>query len=373
MKLRTLWIGAALAGAPLAVSGQANGNTTYEVYVAAESADLLHRLRLGPEGFEVVNTSIVGELPSETEGPHGLRVSPDGRFLYMTTAHGLPDGKFWKLHAGPDTVVGDPFKLGRFPATLDVTPDGLYAFVANFNLHGAHVPSSISTVFTEDGMEVAQTETCVMPHGARLNPDGSALYSACMMDDQIIELDTYTYQVARRFGVSLADPGPIESHHSAMGEMHHQGGEMAPTCSPTWTEPAPNGRHIYVACNGGDEIFEIDAESWAVSRRFETGSGPYNLAVTPDSRLLVATLKKAHMVEFFDLESGESLARVATSTTIPHGVVVSPDGRYAFVSVEGVGMDPGKVDVFDLSSLERVHSVEVGQQAGGIAFWKTTP
>lgn len=53
-----------------------------------------------------------------------------------------------------------------------------------------------------------------------------------------------------------------------------------------------------------------------------------------------------------------------------HGVVISPDSRYAFVSVEGVGAEPGKVDISDLRTFERVADVPVAQQAGGIASWK---
>ena len=45
----------------------------------------------------------------------------------------------------------------------------------------------------------------------------------------------------------------------------------------------------------------------------------------------------------------------------------------AFVSVEGKGAEPGKVDVYDLRSFEMVGSVGVGQQAGGIIFWKMEP
>ena len=40
------------------------------------------------------------------------------------------------------------------------------------------------------------------------------------------------------------------------------------------------------------------------------------------------------------------------------------------MSVEGVGAEPGKVDIFDLRTFERVAEVAVAQQAGGIAFWK---
>jgi DNA-binding beta-propeller fold protein YncE len=52
-------------------------------------------------------------------------------------------------------------------------------------------------------------------------------------------------------------------------------------------------------------------------------------------------------------------------------VAVSPDGRYAFVSIEGVGGEPGTVDVFDIVAYEKVASAEIGKQAGGIAVWKT--
>ena len=49
---------------------------------------------------------------------------------------------------------------------------------------------------------------------------------------------------------------------------------------------------------------------------------------------------------------------------------MSPDSRYAFISVEGIGNDPGSVDVIDLEDGSRVASVDVGRQAGGIGFWK---
>jgi hypothetical protein len=34
---------------------------------------------------------------------------------------------------------------------------------------------------------------------------------------------------------------------------------------------------------------------------------------------------------------------------------------------------PGKVDVYDLRALANVGTVDLEQQAGGIAFWKTAP
>lgn len=339
---------------------------SYWVYVAAESADLLHRVRFGSGDATVERTTEVGEFFSETEGPHGLRTSPDGRFLYMTTGHGIPDGKFWKIATGPDTVVGTSTFLGRFPATLDLTPDGLYAFVANFNLHGAPEPSTISVVFTPEMVEVAQTTTCTQPHGMRIHPNGLVAYSACVRDDEVVELDTRTFQVSRRFTVV---PGQERGVAAATHGSSRRGAAAA--CGPTWAAPLPSGDRIYVACNKSDEILEVAVDRWTLLRRFPTGRGPYNLAVTPDGNTLIVTLKQGGAVQFFDLASGRSRAVVPSTGTVTHGVVVSPDGRYAFVTVENVGAQPGKVDVVDVGTLTLVASVEVGQQAGGIAFWKT--
>ena len=73
---------------------------------------------------------------------------------------------------------------------------------------------------------------------------------------------------------------------------------------------------------------------------------------------------------FLDLESGREIERTRTSRPIPHGVVVTPDGEYAFVSLEGIGDDPGTVEVYSMATGDRVGVVDVGRQAGGIAFWK---
>jgi DNA-binding beta-propeller fold protein YncE len=353
---------------------------TYWVYVGAESADLIHRVRFGPGGAVVEKTIRVGESPTEMEGPHGLQISRDGKYLHMTTGHGSPDGKYWKLEVGPDTLVGQGIHLGYFPASIDVTPDGLYAFVVNFNLHGEMVPSTVSVVYTPTNTEVAQTTTCTMPHGSRVNPQGTKQYSACMMDDQLVEIDTRTFVASRRFSVAKGKEGPVDAgahaHHDSASKVQGPGSKVPhapPSCSPTWAQPSADGFKIYVACNKSDEILEVDANSWSVTRRFATGRGPYNLAVSPDGKYLVATLKQGGGVQVFDLATGQSVMNEKSSTTVTHGVVVSPDSRYAFVSNESVGAKPGKVDVYDLRAMTRVASVDVGQQAGGIAFWKTEP
>ena len=128
---------------------------------------------------------------------------------------------------------------------------------------------------------------------------------------------------------------------------------------------------MYVACNKSNEILEINVPRWTITRRFAAGDGVYNLAVTRDGRLLLATNKRSQSVSIFNLGTGKELARIATQRRIVHGVVVSADDRYAFISVEGIGSQPGTVEVIDLRTRTAVASADVGQMAGGIDFWKT--
>jgi len=349
---RASGVGAVLATAICATSvwttaatGQAPPAHTYYVYAAAESEDEVAIVRYGPEGVEVVETITVGSFPAEVEGPHGLSVDPDGRHWYVSIAHGLPYGSVHKYETETNAWVAD-VGLGLFPATLDVSPSTGLLYAVNFNLHGPLEPSTISVVEVKTMAEVARVETGIRPHGGRLNADGSFFYSVSMMDFQLVELDAFSFEITRTL---------------SLGE-----GVM-----PTWvTRPTAAGR-VYVTGNNVDKIFEVDLEAWAIRRTFDTGAGPYNLDVTPDGVTLVATYKGGDAVGFWDLRSGTETARTAASRTIPHGVTLTPDGQYAFVTLEGVGSEAGAVEVYQVATGARVGAVDIGKQAGGIAFWKT--
>ena len=154
-------------------------------------------------------------------------------------------------------------------------------------------------------------------------------------------------------------------------KMHNMA-DHKPVCTPTWAQPSNDGSMIYVACNQSNDIVAVDTVGWKLARRFPAGNGVYNLAMTKDGRL-IATNKRGQSVSIFDPVTGKELASIPTKRKVVHGAVVSPDDRYAFISVEGVGTEPGTVEVIDLASLKTVATVDVGPQAAGIDFWKLEP
>ena len=338
----------------------------YLVWVVCESSDTIALVRFGPSGARVERELDTGLMPVDLDGPHGIDLSPAGDFFYVSLGHGRPNGNLLKYRTSDGEVVGQA-TLGSFPASLDVSPDGRFAYVVNFNLHGDMVPSSVSVVATEDMVEIARIKTCTMPHGSRLDPAGARHYSACMMDDALVEIDARAFEVSRHFllsnGKERGMEGAPSGHAMQMSDL---------SCSPTWAQPSVDGKRVFVACNKSDAIVEIDVSSWTLVRRIPAGPGVYNLGVTRDGKLL-ASNKRGQSVSVFDAASGKEVARIATKAKLVHGIAVSSDDRFAFVSEESIGKSPGVVEVIDLTSLVSAGSVEVGLQAAGLDFWKIEP
>ena len=168
-------------------------------------------------------------------------------------------------------------------------------------------------------------------------------------------------------------PQTSPSMHSMHGAAGHGSDPPKPgdnSCSPTWAEPSVDGGSVFVACNRSSEIVEIDTKSWQLVRRIPARAGVYNLDITHDGQRLLATNKRDQSVSIYDLKSGKELARLPTKRKVLHGVVVSPDDRYAFVTVEGVGSEPGTVEIIDLTAMKTVATLDVPEAAAGIDFYR---
>ena len=376
-----------------ALSAAAFGQNYY-VYVTAESEDEVALIKFDGKEATVVKRIPVGVWPAEIEGPHGINISPDGKYWYLSLAHGNPYGTLYKYSTETNKVVGK-VTLGLFPASLQVSTATGLLYCVNFNLHGDMVQSSVSVVDPENMIELRQIPTGIMPHGSRISNDGLFQYSVGMMSGELFEIDAARLKVSRVLNLdtkkemrrmkmnSENEMSTMKMDSENMGEkkmdsektdgMDHSMMDHGMTQSktkPTWVMPHPTNNRVYVAGNGIDEILEVDLEKWEITNRFATGRGPYNVDISPDGKRMVVSYKADAMTGIWDLDSGKELARVKNTRKITHGVSISSDSKYAFVSVEGIGGDPGTMDVIDLTSNKLVASADLGKQAGGIIFWK---
>ena len=371
----------------------------YYVYVAAESEDEVALVKFDGKKAETIKNIPVGIWPAENEGPHGITVGPEGKYWYLSLAHGNPYGTLYKYETGTDKAVGS-VTLGLFPASMQVSAATGLLYCVNFNLHGDMVPSTVSVVDVESMTELTQITTGAMPHGSRLTSDGLKQYSVAMMSGELFEIDAISLKITKTLDLDEASKMAPENHgmmdHSKMdmgkskmddekksmagmdhSQMDHSKMDMGgipamkhSAFKPTWVSTHPTKNLVYVAGNGAAEVLEINTDTWKTTRKFKTDKGPYNIDISPDGKRMVVSYKTAAKTGVWDLESGKELARLDNSQKVTHGVAISSDSKFAFVSVEGIGDDPGMVDVIDLTTNRLIDTAYLGKQAGGIAFWK---
>ena len=337
-----------------------NGQSYY-LYVASESDDTVSLLEFDGKEIKEKERISVGFYPTEIEGPHGITVDPNGKYWYVSLAHGNPYGKLIKYSTETNEVI-DETTLGLFPASMQISKVTGFLYCVNFNLHGNMKPSTVSVVDAETMTEITQITTGSMPHGSRISSDGLKQYSVAMMSGELYEIDALSLKISRK--LDLEDHSKMNHNNMKMDEMKHS------IVKPTWVIPHPNQDVLYVAGNGSDEIIEVDIDKWAISKRIKTEKGPYNVEISPDGKYMVATLKSVAKTAVWEIKSGDLIKTFDNSNSVPHGVAISSDSKYAFISVEGVGGQPGIVDVIDLENQILVDKIEIGKQAGGIAFWK---
>jgi DNA-binding beta-propeller fold protein YncE len=351
----------------------------YRVGVVSESGDIVTWLKPGAGTLTQEKVIPVGIMPADIDGPHNLAVSPDQRFYYLSIAHGTPFGTLWKMDAMADTLVGRA-PLEMFPTTIGVTPDGELAFVANSDFHGDHPRTNvISVVHTQTMTTITHLPACDMPHGVKSNHAGTLVYISCMNSDELLEIEVATLRIARR--VRTGSGHDMNATAAAGNHAGHAPGAQtatapAPTaghdesCAPTFVAVSPDDRTLYAACNHGNSLQVWDAASLTRRTEIPLGAGAYNVEPSPDGRWVIVTNKKAQSFSLVDARSLAEVARVTTTKKIVHGVAYSPDGRYAFISQESIGADPGAVDMFDLTTKRLVATVPVPAQPTGVAVLK---
>ncbi|OLC87571.1 MAG: hypothetical protein AUI86_06395 [Gemmatimonadetes bacterium 13_1_40CM_3_66_12] len=345
------------------------GAPGYRILVASESGDIVTELTWDGTALAVAKVVPVGIMPADIDGPHNVAVAPDGSAWYVTIAHGTPYGSLWKMSAGTDSLLGRA-PVEMFPTTIALTPDGALAFVANSDFHGDHPRVNVVTIVQTASMTpLTNLPACDMPHGVKVNHAGTFVYVSCMNSDEILEIDRQSLRITRRHKTA-EQPGGHAAMSGAAGPPIHGTGPApaAHDCMPTFVSVSPDDRRLYVACNHGNTLQVIDAASLELVREVPVGTGAYNVEPSADGRWIIVTNKKAQSVSLVDPQSLTEVAKVPTTKSLPHGIAYSPDGRWAFISQESVGIDPGAVDVIDLTTHARVATIPVPRQPTGITI-----
>lgn len=316
------------------------------VLVGLESEDAV--AVVDPAAGTVVRKIPVGISGEDVEGVHALTVSPDGRHYYLAIAHGWPNGSVWKITTAEDSLAGRA-NVGLFPATMALTPDGTWLFVANYNLHGDPALDTVSAVHTPTMTEVARIPVCTKPHGMVASHDGRWVYASCTRDNVVRKID-------------VASLSAVDSTNMLTEEDRAEGA----TCYPAGLALSPDDSKLYVACHRHAEVRVVSTEPLgSITNAIPTGEGPYLIRMDPEGTRLWVPNRNDGTFTVIDLAAERPVATRQASASHPHTFAFGSDGT-AYLSMESHGVVPGAIDVIDPGTLEVRRSIEVGLQATGV-------
>lgn len=338
MTIRSMGRAVALGIVLASASGLAMAS---KIFIANEGDDTL--TVIDAKTYKTLKTVPVGRTP------HNVQVSPDGKRAWLTTNGEPQAGK--DAHAGGHQAQGErgaiwavdtqnyevvaKIPVGSHPAHVVLTPDGRYAYATNGG------ENTVTIVDVEAGKAVATVPVGEYPHGLRISPDGREAYVANLKSGTVSVIDTASMKEVARVPVGK---GPAQTGFTA------------------------DGRTAFVSLSGEQKVALIDPVARKVVRKVNVGTVPIQLYSTPDARwLLVANQgskqRPGDTVSVIDLKNGE-VAKTLKTRPGAHGVVVDPDGRYAYVT----NIYDDSISVIEIASMKVISTTATGKAPNGVSF-----
>ena len=293
--------------------------------------------------------------------PHHIQVEADGSFWYVTL---IGDNRIVKLDRNDKVVAQATMET---PGMMSIHPTQDLLFVGR-SMTAVNPPPRIGVVRRSD-LKIDELDVLFpRPHAMAIEPRSGIAYTASLAVNQIAAVDPRTERVEL---TQVAGP----PHALMQFAVSPDGSALAVSAELT-------GRLF---------IFDItDRTKPKVAAELQVGQQPFDPMYSPDGKYIVLGLKAANSIAVVDARA-RKVAKIIQGKGIaqPHGVVISPDSRYAYVTnnnLKGTGehaahmmvggsqgapatpAGPGTVVVVDLQTLEIAQVIQVGHNASGIAI-----
>ena len=289
--------------------------------------------------------------------PHHIAAEPDGSAWYVSL---VGDGYVVKFDRNNKVVGKSRFAT---PGMLALDPKSDLLYVTR-SMTAVNAPSSIGVIH-RNTMADAEVVDVVLgrPHGAAADPRGTWSHIAGMVDNEIANVNGATGDVTLT---------------QVPGDMMHMFVGLS---------MSPDGSRLVATTQMTDKVFIYDASvpgKLALLKTLDSPGWPWDQAWTADGsefwfgnqKANTVTVVNARTMEISDMIRGNGLAE-------PHGIAVSPDQKYVFVSnhnLQGVytpkagktgktgrANGTGTVVVIDRKTHKIVKIIETDHDAVGMA------
>lgn len=288
--------------------------------------------------------------------PHNFTVDRERGFYYVNL---VLAGKVLKYRLTDNTLIGEVSGI-LSPTQVTLSPGGDTAFVAQFA-----ASTTAIRMFNTRTMQLLSQEIgsqfLKKPHGVQLTPDKKQLWVTGNLSDNILVVD-----------MSDLSTSLIQLNNQLPGS----GGELL----PYQTVMTADNKRVYVSCQQSSEVRVVDRDSMKVVKVIGVGQWPLILAISPDNRFVYSANRNSNDVSVIRTADDTVVTTIANVGPNPHGIDITADGHFAYVSCENVSDPipphhptvgskvPGYVTVIDLSTNWVIKRIEVGAFAAGVAI-----
>lgn len=307
---------------------------------------MAHNVQVAPDGQGVWVTGNAMDM----SGGHSLRIVPAAR---ASEGHGHTTDV---INEGTQdqVIVIDPktdMIVKRIPIGNDLhlahvvlTPDSSYAIVDS-QTKGEFYKINARTFEVE---KTAMAPLASEPHGLRISYDGKFAYIAMLKGRSlgVLDVENFTVRYVPLDGAAVQ------------------------------TGVTPDGRYAVASVYDTKKlaVYDIKDEKLSYVALPQDAKGPVQVYPSPDSKFIYAVDQGF----YFDQPIGDTVYKIdlvnmevvkaIKAGDGPHGVVVTKDGKYAYVT----NIVSGDVSVIDASLDQEVAKIKVGDKPNGISVWSRT-
>lgn len=341
---------------------QATETVQEKIYVAVEGEgavavfDSIARIRL-----RTINLSSDHDKETGSLAPHNVQVAPDGQTVWVSVnrahqkrsnqpKHGEMEHTLPQKNVD-EIIVIDPFTdkiIRHIPiaseahlAHVVLTPNSQFAYVSAQN-EGKIYKINAKTFQIEDQIHMPPGS---QPHGFRISADGSHAYIALLK------------------GKGLAD---LDLKSNSLNVLPLNGAAVQ-------TAATPDGRTIVVSLYDTMQLAVFDVIDKSIKFIYlpSNAKGPVQLYPTPDSHYVYVADQghyfeqpDSHWLFKVDLQQLKVVKSIKAGSA-PHGIVVSKDGLFAYVT----NLTSDDLSIIDLKTDREIARIPVGREPNGISIW----
>lgn len=313
---------------------------THFYYTANESGSI--------SKIDATTNEVVDTIKDSEGSPHNVQVSPDGKVVAYTLAAKMTESQSkdsnmdMKMNMNGfavfyDTSTGKLIKkveVGKHPAHIVFTDDGKYVLVTN------NEDNNVSVIDAKTYKVINKITVGKGPHGFRISKDSKFAYVANMGEDTISVVDIDNNKEVKKIKVGN---------------------------TPVTTGITSDGKTLVATVNSENVLAIIDLASDKVEK-VSIGKGPAQVYIESDDKYAFVANQgteeePSNTISKIDMATKKVVATIETGKGT-HGVVVSPDNKYVYVT----DMYDGTVSVIDNSTDKVIKTTKVEDEPNGISY-----